>query len=184
VQNPIPIWIAVGGTPESVVRAGMLGLPLALAIIGGEPARFAPLVDLYRRAVKEGGHDPAKLPVSINSHGYIADTAAQAQADAFPPLADAMTRIGRERGWPPTTRDSLVAASELRGALFVGEANQAIEKILYQHEIFKHDRFLIQFSVGALPHKGLLRAIELFGTVVAPAVRKAVGAGVKLTGAL
>ncbi len=115
VQNPIPLWIAVGGTPESVVRAGMLGLPLAIAIIGGMPEQFAPLVDLYRRAVKEGGHDPAKLPVSINSHGYVADTTEKARADAFPPLADAMTRIGRERGWPPTTKESLVAGTEPQG---------------------------------------------------------------------
>ena len=173
IQNPLPIWIAVGGTPQSVVRAGMLGLPLALAIIGGEPERFVPLVDLYRRAAETAGHDPATLPVGINSHGFIADTSEQAADDAFPPFAEAMTRIGRERGWPPTTRQQFEASRELRGALFVGSPEQVVEKILFQHELFGHQRFLIQFSVGTLPHAKLMRSIELYGTKVAPAVRKA-----------
>jgi probable LLM family oxidoreductase len=175
IQNPLPIWIAVGGTPESAVRAGTLGLPLALAIIGSEPERFTPLVELYREAARRAGHDPAKLPVGINSHGYIADTAEQAADEAFPPFSEAMTRIGRERGWPPTTRAQFDASRTLRGANFVGGPDQVIEKILFQHELFRHDRFLIQFSVGALPHKGLMHSIELFGTKVAPAVRKALG---------
>ena len=173
LQNPLPVWIAVGGTPQSVVRAGMLGLPLALAIIGGEPERFVPLVDLYRRAAETGGHDPAALPVGINSHGFIADTSQQAADDAFPPFAEAMTRIGRERGWPPTTRQQFEASRDLRGALFVGSPEQVVEKILFQHELFGHQRFLIQFSVGTLPHAKLMRSIELYGTKVAPAVRKA-----------
>src|SRR5664279_5714064 len=118
IQHPLPVWIAVGGTPESVVRAGMLGLPLALAIIGGEPERFAPLVDLYRESATRGGHDAAKLPVGINSHGYVADTSQQAADEAFPPFAEAMTRIGRERGWPPTTRAQFEASRTLRGATF------------------------------------------------------------------
>jgi probable LLM family oxidoreductase len=173
IQNPLPVWIAVGGTPQSVVRAGMLGLPLALAIIGGEPERFAPLVDLFRQAVRRGRHDPAKLPVGINSHGYVADTSQQAADEAFPPFAEAMTRIGRERGWPPTTRQQFEAGRTLRGANFVGSPEQVVEKILFQHEIFGHQRFLCQFSVGALPHDKLMHSIELFGTKVAPAVRKA-----------
>jgi probable LLM family oxidoreductase len=173
IQKPLPVWIAVGGTPQSVVRAGMLGLPLALAIIGGEPERFAPLVDLYRQAARRGGHDPAKLPVGINSHGYVADTSQQAADEAFPPFAEAMTRIGRERGWPPTTRAQFEAGRTLRGANFVGSPEQVVEKILFQHEIFGHQRFLCQFSVGALPHDKLMHSIELFGTKVAPAVRKA-----------
>jgi probable LLM family oxidoreductase len=176
VQNPLPVWIAVGGTPESVVRAGTLGLPLALAIIGGEPERFAPLVDLYREAGRRAGHDAAKLKVGINSHGYVADTKQQAADEAFPPFAEAMSRIGRERGWPPTTRAQFDAAATLRGATFVGSPNEVVEKILFQHEFFRHDRFLVQFSVGALPHKALMHAIELFGTKVAPAVRKALAA--------
>jgi probable LLM family oxidoreductase len=173
IQKPLPVWIAVGGTPQSVVRAGMLGLPLALAIIGGEPERFAPLVDLYRQAARRGGHDPAKLPVGINSHGYVADTSQQAADEAFPPFAEAMTRIGRERGWPPTTRAQFEAGRTLRGANFVGSPEQVVDKILFQHEIFGHARFLCQFSVGALPHDKLMHSIELFGTKVAPAVRKA-----------
>ena len=173
IQKPLPVWIAVGGTPQSVVRAGMLGLPLALAIIGGEPERFAPLVDLYRQAARRGGHDPAKLPVGINSHGYVADTSQAAADEAFPPFAEAMTRIGRERGWPPTTRAQFEAGRTLRGANFVGSPEQVVEKILFQHELFGHARFLCQFSVGALPHDKLMHSIELFGTKVAPAVRKA-----------
>jgi len=175
IQNPLPVWIAVGGTPQSVARAGVLGLPLAIAIIGGQPERFAPLVDLYRRAAGKGGHDPARLAVGINSHGYVADTSQQAADEAFPPFAEAMTRIGRERGWPPTTRQHFDAELQLRGALFVGSPEQVVEKILFQHELFGHQRFLCQFSVGALPHKALLYSIELFGTKVAPAVRKALG---------
>jgi probable LLM family oxidoreductase len=176
VQNPLPVWVAVGGTPESVVRAGTLGLPLALAIIGGEPERFAPLVDLYREAGRRAGHDPATLKVGINSHGYVADTKQQAADEAFPPFAEAMSRIGRERGWPPTTRAQFDASATLRGASFIGSPNEVVEKILFQHEFFQHDRFLVQFSVGALPHKALLHSIELFGTKVAPAVRKALAA--------
>jgi probable LLM family oxidoreductase len=173
-EREIPLWIAVGGTPQSVVRAGMLGLPLALAIIGGQPAQFAPLVKLYRQAVERGGNDPGKLPVSINSHGYVDDTAEQAAEEAFPPFAEAMSRIGRERGWPPTTRADFDASRTLQGATFIGSPEQVVEKILWQHEIFKHQRFLIQFSVGSLPHRQLMHSIELFGTRVAPAVRKAI----------
>jgi probable LLM family oxidoreductase len=170
-EHRIPIWIAVGGTPQSAVRAGALGLPMALAIIGGEPERFAPFVELYREAARRAGNDPATLPVGINSHGYIADTSRQAADEAFPPFAEAMTRIGRERGWPPTTRADFEMSRKLRGALFVGSPEEVIEKILFQYEIFHHQRFLIQFSVGSLPHLGLMHSIELFGTKVAPVVR-------------
>ncbi len=182
LQNPLPVWIAVGGTPQSLVRAGALALPLALAIIGGEPERFAPLVQLYRDAARHSGHDPAKLPVGINSHGFIADTSEAAADLAFPPFAEAMTRIGKERGWPPTTRAHFDASRQLRGASFVGSPDEVIEKILFQHELFRHDRFLIQFSVGTLPHKAVMRSIELFGTKVAPAVRKALAAGASTPG--
>ena len=174
-EGTIPIWVAVGGTPESALRAGTLGLPMALAIIGGEPERFAPFVELYREAGRRAGHDAAKLPVGINSHGYVADTSQRAADEAFPPFAEAMTRIGRERGWPPTTRADFEMARKLRGATFVGSPDEVVEKILFQHEIFQHQRFLIQFSVGAIPHKDLMHSIELFGTRVAPAVRKALG---------
>ncbi|MFO1184394.1 MAG: LLM class flavin-dependent oxidoreductase [Bauldia sp.] len=175
LQDPLPVWIAVGGTPQSVVRAGVLGLPLALAIIGGEPERFAPLVELYRDAGRRTGHGPDKLKVGINSHGFVADDSQTAADIAFPPFAEVMSRIGRERGWPPTNRAQFEASRTLRGATFVGSPAEVVEKILFQREIFNHDRFLIQFSVGTLPHQQLMRSIELFGTKVAPAVRKAVG---------
>lgn len=170
IQDPLPVWIAMGGTPKSAVRAGRLGLPLALAIIGGLPERFAVFADLHRKAAQEAGHDP--LPLSINSHGFIAETSQAALDDGFPPFALTMDRIGRERGWPPMTREQFDASCTLRGANFVGSPQQIIEKILYQYEIFRHDRFLLQLTVGSLPHKKVLRAIELFGTEVAPIIRK------------
>jgi probable LLM family oxidoreductase len=175
VQDPIPVWIAVGGTPESVVRAGRLGLPLAVAIIGGLPERFNGLVELYREAGRQAGHDPAKLQVGINSHGWIANDSRQAADEAWPPYEDTMGRIGRERGWPPPTRGRFEAERSPRGALLVGDPQEVIDKILYEHELFRMDRFLMQLSVGSMPHDKLLHAIELYGTRVAPAVRAAVG---------
>ena len=175
VQEPLPVWIAVGGTPRSVVRAATLGLPLALAIIGGQPERFKPMVDLYRDSAARAGRDPASLPVSINSHGFIADNSDAAADLAFPPYAETMTRIGRERGWPPASRRQFEAERTLHGALFVGSPQQVVEKILFQHEIFRHDRFMIQLTVGPMPHEHVLRAIELLATEVAPAVRRALG---------
>jgi probable LLM family oxidoreductase len=171
VQQPLPVWIAVGGTPQSVVRAALLALPLAVAIIGGAPERFAPLVELYRDAAREGGHDPATLPVSINSHAYVADTSQRAADEFFPAYAAMMTRIGRERGWPPMTRPQFDQLRSPRGALVVGSPQEVAEKILFQHELFGHDRFLAQMSVGTLPHARAMRAIELLGTEVAPVVR-------------
>jgi probable LLM family oxidoreductase len=175
VQTPMPVWIAVGGTPQSVVRAATLGLPMALAIIGGAPHRFKPVVDLYREAGARAGHDPDELKVSINSHGFIADDAPQAAEIAFPPFAETMSRIGRERGWPPTSRTQFDAEAELHGAIFLGSPQEIIDKILYQYELFRHDRFLIQLTVGPMPHDKVLRAIELLGTEVAPVVRKETG---------
>ena len=172
IQDPLPVWIAVGGTPGSVVRAAALGLPLAVAIIGGRPDAFAPLVDLYRRAAAEAGHDPAGLPVSINSHAYVAETSQGAGDEFYPTYAAMMNAIGRERGWPPMGRGQFEAGRSPRGALFVGSPEQVVEKILYQHGLFGHDRFMAQISVGALPHDKVMRAIELYGTEVAPAVRK------------
>ena len=171
VQDPLPVWIAVGGSPGSVARAAMLGLPLAIAIIGGEPARFAPLVDLYRRAAEQGGHDPAALPVGINGHTFVADDSRRARDEYFPSYATMMNRIGRERGWPPMARQQFDAATTPRGHLLVGSPDEVAEKILAQHELFGHDRFMAQISVGPLEHQKVLRAIELLGTKVAPAVR-------------
>ena len=175
IQDPLPIWIAVGGTPQSVVRAARLGLPMALAIIGGMPERFAPVVELYRDSARQAGHDPSKLPVSINSHVFVADDSKAAADTFYPAYAEVMTRIGRERGWPPLTREQFEAGRTLRGALAVGSPQQVIEKILFQHEIFGHQRFLAQVS-GVVPHRIMMRHIELLGTEVAPVVRREIAA--------
>ncbi len=169
IQDPLPVWVAVGGTPQSAVRTGLLGLPMALAIIGGEPARFAPFAELHRRAALEAGH--GHVPMSINSHGFLADDS-QAASDAAWPATKLMTdRIGRERGWAPMTREAYEAGHRLEGHTFTGSPAQVIDKILYQHEIFGHQRFLMQFIVGSLAHAQVMRAIELFGSEVAPVVR-------------
>jgi probable LLM family oxidoreductase len=165
LQDPLPVWVAVGGNPPSAIRAATLGLPMALAIIGGEPARFAPLVELYRRA---GG-----TRVSINSHAYVADTTEQAADEFFPAYSGMMNRIGQERGWSPMVRPQFDALRSPRGALVVGTPQQVADKILAQHELFGHQRFLAQMSVGPLPHAQVMRSIELFGTEVAPIVRSA-----------
>jgi probable LLM family oxidoreductase len=170
VQEPLPVWIAVGGTPASAVRAGALGLPLALGIIGGLPERFAPFAELHRDAAKRAGHPTP--PLSINAHGFIARESQEAADTAFPAFALTMDRIGRERGWPPMTRDQFESSRSLRGANFVGSPEEVVEKILFQHEIFGHQRCLLQFSVGTLPHDRMMKAIELFGTEVAPIVRR------------
>ena len=176
VQNPLPVWIAVGGTPQSVVRAGTLGLPLAIAIIGGSPARFVPFADLYRESARRAGHDPSRMELSINSHGLIADDAEEAANAAWPAYAETMGRIGRERGWPPPTRRQFDVERSPQGAMVLGNVQQAIDKILYEHELFGMTRFMIQFTVGTLPHATVMRSIELYGTKVAPAVREAVRA--------
>jgi probable LLM family oxidoreductase len=165
LQDPLPVWVAVGGNPPSAIRAATLGLPMALAIIGGEPARFAPLVELYRRA---GG-----TRVSINSHAYVAETDEQAADEFFPAYAGMMNRIGLERGWSPMVRPQFDALRSPRGALVVGSPETVTKKILAQHEIFDHGRFLAQMSVGPMPHDQVMRSLELFGTEVAPVVREA-----------
>ncbi len=172
-QDKLPIWIAIGGTPESIARAAMLGLPMALAIIGGTPDRFAPHVNFYRDTAKEAGHATDSLQVSINSHTYIADTSQRAADEFYPSYADTMSRIGRERGWPPMDREHYEMMREPTGSLLVGSPQQVIDKILYEHELFRHTRFLAQMSVGTMPHAQMMRSIELFGTQVAPVVRKA-----------
>jgi probable LLM family oxidoreductase len=171
VQDPLPVWVAVGGNPESAIRAGTHGLPLAIAIIGGQPERFVPFAELHRKAAAAAGH--GRLPISINSHGYVAETSEQAAAEFYPPYAAMMTAIGKERGWPPMQRPDFDAMRTRRGALVVGSVDDVVEKILFQHSHFGHDRFLMQTSVGDLPHEQVLRSIELFGTKVAPAVRAA-----------
>ncbi len=175
IQNPLPVWIAVGGTPGSVARAGALGLGLMIAIIGGAPARFAPLVELYREAARRAEADPAGLAVGINSHMYLADTPERARDEFFPVYSQMMNRIGRERGWPPMTRMQFDAGCAPDGHLLVGTAPGVAEKIIAHHELFGHDRFLGHISVGVLPHEQAMRAIELYGTEVAPIVRAALG---------
>jgi probable LLM family oxidoreductase len=169
-QEPLPVWVAVGGSPESAARAGTLGLPMALAIIGGRPERFVPFAELHRRAAAEAGHEP-QPQLSINSHGYVAETSQAAGDEFFPPYAAMMNRIGKERGWTGLTRQDFNALRTKRGALVVGSPDEVVEKILFQHELFGHQRFMAQMSVGSLPHAEVLRSIELFGTEVAPAVR-------------
>lgn len=176
IQNPLPVWIAVGGTPQSVVRAATLGLPMALAIIGGAPARFVPFTQLYRETFRRAGHDSSSSRLSINSHGFIADSSSAAAEAAFPPYMEVMGRLGRERGWAPPTRLGFDAERSARGALLVGSPQEVIDKMLYEHELFGYDRFLMQMTVGTMPHDVVLRSIELYGTVVAPAVRRALGA--------
>ena len=172
-QGKLPVWVAVGGSPPSVVRAAALGLPLAIAIIGGEPERFAPLAALYRESAQRAGHDPSVLPIGINTHGFVAETAAEAAERFFPSYAAMMTRLGRERGWPPMTRAHFDQLCTKRGAVMLGGPDAVADKILAQHRIFGHDRYLMQISVGAMPHEDVLRSIELFGTKVAPRVRAA-----------
>jgi probable LLM family oxidoreductase len=172
LQSPLPIWVGVGGNPPSVIRAAKLGLPIALAIIGGQPAQFASLVALYRERGLEAGHQPAQLRVSIDSHGYLADDAQQAADEAFPYFADTMGRLGKERGWPPFTRTLYDAQRSTRGADLIGGAQQVIDKIMFEHKLFQHQRFLLQVSVGTMPHVKVMHAIELFATQVAPVIRR------------
>lgn len=174
LQDKLPIWVAVGGTPESVVRAAKFGLPMGLAIIGGMPDRFVPFIKLYREAAEKYGHAPEALKVGINSHMYIADNSQQAGDEFFPNYAEVMSRIGRERGWPPTTRQQFDAMRSPKGSLLVGSPQQVIDKLLYEHSLFGNTRFLAQMDVGALPHDKMMRSIELFGTKVAPEIRKAI----------
>ncbi|MGX1811401.1 LLM class flavin-dependent oxidoreductase [Nocardia sp. NPDC055321] len=168
-DRPLPVWIAVGGSPESVIRAGLLGLPLAIAIIGGQPARFKPLVELYHRALEQGGHD--RQPVAVHAHGYLADTEEQAVADFYKPYARAMSGIGRERGWGPMTPQQFEALRAPGGSLFVGTPDQVAAKIADVRDTLELDRFMLHASVGTLPHEKVLHAIDLLGTKVAPQVR-------------
>src|ERR1700733_15006454 len=176
-QNPLPIWLGVGGTPQSFARAGALGLPLMVAIIGGEPHRFRPLIDLYREAGRRAGHAPGQLKVGIHALGYVADTDQQASDDFFPGYAEAFTKIGQERGWPPVTRGQFEALRRPRGALLVSDPETVASKLLQMNEdLGGIARISFQMSVAALAHDKLMHAIELLGTRVAPIIRKALPA--------
>jgi probable LLM family oxidoreductase len=172
LQNPLPIWLGVGGTPASFARAGALGLPLMVAIIGGETRRFRPLVDIYRNTGAEYGHPPDRLTVGVHSLGYVAPTTEQAVEDFFPGYARAFTDIGKERGWPPITRPRFDIQRGTHGALLVGSPDEVAEKILRHSEALGGvSRFTFQMNVASLPHAKLMKAIEYLGTKVAPLVR-------------
>jgi probable LLM family oxidoreductase len=178
MQNPLPVWLGVGGTPASFARAGTLGLPLMVAIIGGEPRRFRPLVDLYREAGRRAGHAPEHLKVGVHALGYVADTDRQAADDFFPGYAEAFTKIGRERGWPPVTRAQFEAVRGPSGALLVSDAKTVAEKILRMNEdLGGISRISFQMSVASLPHEKLMHAIELLANLVAPIVRRSLTNG-------
>jgi probable LLM family oxidoreductase len=166
-QDPLPIWIGVGGTPGSVVRAGKLGLPLVLAIIGGDPARFRVLVDLYRKTLVESGYDPGQFPVAVHGLGFIADDSEQASDDIYRSFSDMMTKIGRERGWPPLTREQYDWMRSPEGSLVVGDPETVATKILRWKQLLDIDRFMLHHA-GSVPHDKAMHSIELLGTVVAP----------------
>ena len=171
-QSSIPLWLAAGGTPASAVRAATLGLPLALAIIGGLPEQFVPFVKLYRDTAMKAGQDMDKLQLGINSHVYVADDSQQAGDEFYPTYAAMMNRIGQDRGWSPLTKKQFDLSRSARGALVVGSPAEVVDKILYEHELFGNTRFLAQMSVGYISHQKVMRSMELFGTKVVPEIRK------------
>lgn len=172
-QVQMPVWIAVGGTPQSVVRAASLNIPMALAIIGGDPRRFEPFFGLYREAHEKAGHQAKDIQLSLNMHGFVHDTIESAKDIYAAAHLEVMNRIGRERGWPPQGRPHFEASCGPTGNLVIGDASRVADRIIELHSIFKNTRILIQMAIGTVPHKEQLRAIELMGTKVAPVVRKA-----------
>jgi probable LLM family oxidoreductase len=173
LQNPLPIWVGVGGTPASFARAGILGLPLMVAIIGGEPHRFRPLIDLYREAGKRAGHPAEQLKVGLHSIGFLGDNTQQAADDFFPGYAHTFTEIGKERGWSPTTRAQFDATRGPTGALVIGDAETVAKKIIYVNEALGGiSRITFQMGVSTVAHQKMMRAIEILGTQVAPIVRQ------------
>jgi probable LLM family oxidoreductase len=171
LQDPLPIWVGVGGTPQSIVRAAQRGLPVALAIIGGDPARFAVLAELFRRTLVESGYDPATVPLAVHAHGHISESSDQAADEFYPSYAAAMTRIGRERGWGPMTRPQFEAMRGPKGSLALGNPQEVAAKILRWQETLGISRFMLHVSVGTMPHSQVMHSIELLGTEVAPLVR-------------
>jgi len=170
-QDPLPVWVGVGGNPRSIVRAGVRGLPVALAIIGGSPIRFSGLADLHRKSLREAGFDPADVPLAVHAHGYVAESEEQAAEEFYPPYAKAMTGLGAERGWGPMTRPQYDSMRSPQGSLVLGDPTQVARTILRWREILGIERFMLHISVGTLPHEQVLRSIELLGTEVAPLVR-------------
>ncbi|MEC1502255.1 LLM class flavin-dependent oxidoreductase [Bacillus sonorensis] len=174
VQDPLPVWIGSGGNQESVVRAGLLGLPLVLAIIGGNPLHFAPLVQLYQKAAEHAGHDASKLKVASHSHGFVAEDTETAADKFFPSTHQAMNTLARERGWGPYSRSSFDAARNFEGALYVGDPKTVAEKIIHLRKHVGVTRFMLHVPVGTMPHEDVMKAIELFGRETAPLVREEV----------
>jgi alkanesulfonate monooxygenase SsuD/methylene tetrahydromethanopterin reductase-like flavin-dependent oxidoreductase (luciferase family) len=172
LQHPLPIWLGVGGTPASFVRAGTLGLPLMVAVIGGEPKRFRSLIDLYREAGRRAGHSAERLALGLHAIGFLGDTTSRAADDFYPGYAHTFTKIGKERGWPPVTRGQFDALRGPTGAFLIGDAETVAQKIMYVNEVLGGlSRITFQMGVSALPHEKMLRSIELLGTRVAPIVR-------------
>jgi probable LLM family oxidoreductase len=173
LQNPLPIWVGVGGTPASFVRADSLGLPLMVAIIGGEPKRFRSLIDLYREAGRRAGHSSENLMVGLHAIGFLGNTTEQAAEDFYPGYAHTFTEIGKERGWPPATRAQFDALRGPTGALLIGDVETVTHKILYVNDVLGGlSRITFQMGVSALPHQKMLRSIELLGTGVSPLVHQ------------
>lgn len=176
-QSKLPIWLAAGGTPASAVRAATLCLPLMLAIIGGMPEQFVPFINLYKEIAKKVGRDMSQLPFGVNNHMYVGEDSQKAADEFFPYYATMMNRVGRDRGWPPLSRQQFEYSRSPKASLMVGSVQQVIDKILYEHEIFGNTRFFAQASVGNVPHNMIMKSIELFGDKVAPLIRKELGTG-------
>lgn len=174
-QSTLPIWLAAGGTPASAVRAATLGLPLMLAIIGGMPEQFVPFINLYKETATKAGKAIADLKFGINNHVFVGEDSQKAGDDFFPYYATMMNRVGRDRGWAPLTRQQFEYSRASKGALMVGSVQQVIDKILYEHELFGNTRFMAQASIGNVPHQMTMKSIELFGSKVAPMIRKEIG---------
>jgi probable LLM family oxidoreductase len=172
-NRKLPIRVAVGGTPQSIVRAANRGLSVALAIIGGAPERFTPLAELFRRTLEESGFDPSLVPLSVHAHGYISDSNQQAAEEYYASYATAMTRLGRERGWGPMTKEQFDWMRSPEGSLVIGDVDTVAAKILRFKELLGVNRFELHVSVGTVPHDKVLRSIELLGTKVAPIVNEA-----------
>ncbi|MEO8960857.1 MAG: LLM class flavin-dependent oxidoreductase, partial [Ginsengibacter sp.] len=173
-QSKLPIWLAAGGTPASAVRAATLGLPLMLAIIGSLPEQFVPFINLYKETAKKVGQDMSQLQFGVNNHLYIGEDSQKAGDEFYPYYATMMNRVGRDRGWPPLSRQQFDYSCSPKGALMVGSVQQIIDKIMYEHELFGYTRFLAQASVGNVPHAMTMKSIELFGSKVATVIRKEV----------
>lgn len=173
-ERELPIWIAVGGTPESVVRAARLGLPIIFAIIGGMPKQFKPLIEFYKQQYIQFGHDPEKMQVGVHSHTFLADSKQELLDNYFPYYKAQMDRIGKDRGWAPYTQMQFEGGMSPEGALFMGETNQVIDKMIATIEMFGLTRFIAHIDVGGPTHKEMMKAIELYGSKVLPEVRKAI----------